>query len=550
MEFHLQGVVDGNPATWPLPQGVTRVGRSTEVPVSLPDRSVSREHAVLIRTYDVLEIEDLGSRNGTTVNGERLEGRRTLHGNEEVAFGNVVLRITGSAGPVMQPTLTDNAKLDSTVKLAWNDVRSVPPGQAEDTATPLFDVITDLGEFLVQRQPVEMIYELCLNAVEKLVPYQRACLLLLDASGNTEIKAERNRGRGPVKDLALSRTIVDTVITERASLLVQDAMHDARFAAAHSVILQQIRSALVVPLFDNERVIGVLYADTRELVSPYTPDHLRRLALLANILAVKITNARLLEAEREKERMALEMEHARRIQLALLPQHPPVPPGYELCARLEPCTEVGGDLYDVRDLGEGRYALVVGDVVGHGVGAAMLMSNALACIRALLGELRDPVRIMEKVHEQIHATTDATQYLTLFIGILHSESGVLEYVNGGHQESPLILQPGAAPVPLDATGPPVGLLPGSMTRFEAGRAVIEPRALFAAWSDGIPEAHHPPVDGVPSFFMDRTPMLELLDAPDASLEAITANIFAQVDAFMGGAHAPDDRTLLLVRRGG
>ncbi len=548
MEFHLQGVVDGRPVSWPLLEGATRIGRSTDVPVSLPDRSVSREHAVLTRTGDTLEIEDLGSRNGTTINGERLEGRRTLKGGEEISIGNIQLKILGASGPDMQPTLSEHGKLDSTLKLEWNDVRSLPPGDIE-SSTPLFDVITDLGEFLVQQQPAQQLYDLCLTAVEKLVPFQRACLLLLDAEGNPELKASRIQGRGTMGALALSRTIVDSVITERASLLVQDALHDARFGSAHSVILQQIRSALVVPLFDNLRVIGVLYADTRELVSPYTPEHLRRLALLANILAVKISNSRLLEAEREKERMALEMATAARIQRALLPQSPPIPAGYELYARLEPCTEVGGDLYDVRDLGEGRFALVVGDVVGHGVGAAMLMSNAIACIRALLGELRDPVRIVEKVHEQIYATTEATQYLTLFVGILDGRTHVIEYVNAGHQESPLLLLAGTAPQALDATGPPVGLLPTALSRFELGRAVIEPGALFAAWSDGIPEAHHEVADGQPSFFMDRTPMRELLEAPSASLAAIGSNIFAQVDAFMGAQHAPDDRTLLLLRRG-
>jgi len=547
MEFHLQGVVEGNPASWPVLEGETRIGRSSDVPVSLPDRSVSREHAVLIRSGDQLEIEDLGSRNGTVVNGERLAGRRLLSGSEEIAIGNIVLKIVGAAGPAMQPTLSEHAELDSTLKLAWNDVRSLPPGDIE-SRTPLFDVITDLGEFLVQRQPAQELYDLCLTAVEKLVPFQRACLLLLDAEGNPELKASRTKGRVSMGSLALSRTLVDTVITERASLLVKDALHDARFGAAQSVILQQIRSALVVPLFDNARVIGVLYADTRELVSPYTPEHLRRLALLANILAVKISNSRLLEAEREKERMALEMATAARIQRALLPQSPPIPDGYELYARLEPCTEVGGDLYDVRELDAGRFALVVGDVVGHGVGAAMLMSNAIACIRALLGELRDPVRIVEKVHEQLYATTESTQYLTLFVGILDGATHVLEYVNAGHQEAPLLLKPGAAPQALESTGPPVGLLPTAISSFELGRAVIEPGVLFAAWSDGIPEAHHEIVDGQPSFFMDRTPMRELLEDPSASLEAIGNHIFAQVDAFMGDRHAPDDQTLLLLRR--
>ena len=277
--------------------------------------------------------------------------------------------------------------------------------------------------------------------------------------------------------LALSRTMIDTVIHERASLLVQDALSDPRFGAAQSVIMEQIRSALITPLFDNTQVIGVLYADTRELISPYNKEHLRQLAVLANILAIKITNSRLLEVEQEKRAMEQEIATAARIQRALLVQDLPCPLGYELHARLEPCTAVGGDLYDVLELPEGKYGLVVGDVVGHGVGAALLMANALAAIRALAGELKDPVELVERIHAQIFSTTDSTSYLTLFFGVLDPHTHTLEYVNAA-QEAPVLLQPGSPPIRLDSTGPPVGLLP--ISAFTAARVDIGPRARLCA----------------------------------------------------------------------
>ena len=546
MDFELVGLLGDALRRWPVPEGETRLGRGAELAISLADRSVSRDHAVVTRDGDTVTVRDLGSRNGTTVNGERVTAPRPLRAGDRVALGNVVLTLETS-GDAAAPALSDHTRLDSAVKLAWQDVRTMRP-QDRSGSGALFDVLSTLGEFLVQHQAPQEIYDIGLAAVERVVPCQRTCVLLLDARGEPKTVASRHRGSSSSGELALSRTIVDTVIHERASLLVQDALADPRFNVAQSVILEQIRSALVVPLFDNTSVIGVLYADTRELVSPYTEEHLRHLAWLGNVLAVKITNARLLDAKRDQERMQQEIATAARIQRTLLIQDPPWPPQYELHARLEPSSEVGGDLYDVLDLGAGRWALVLGDVVGHGVGAALLMANALAAIRALAGEVHDPVRIVDKVHAQIYATTDAMRYLTLFLAILDSEQHTLEFVNAGHQEAPAVFLPGGDVVRLETTGPPVGLLPGA--RFEAGRVALPPGSLFAAWSDGIPEAHQRPQrdDEEPHFFGDAEPWLETLATEDAPLSERGARLFARVDNFLQGAVAPDDRTLLLLRR--
>src|SRR2546426_5745612 len=317
MEFQLEGIVDETLHRWRIPEGTSHVGRSSDLPISLPDRSVSRVHAAMKRHGPDISVEDLKSRNGTTVNGVRIHEARPLHPGDQISFGNVTLRVVSEGQPI-QVSLTEHMKLDSTVKLAWNDVRSIPTKEEEEDQSPLLQAITDLGEFLVGHQPVQQIYDACLETVEKLVPFQRACLLLLDGSGAPVLKAARCKaGRGDL-DLALSHTMVDTVIHDRTSLLVRDAMTHPTFGTADSVILEQIRSALIVPLFDNTKVIGVLYADTRELTSVYTREHLRQLALFANIFAIKITNARLLEDELEKQRLRQEIETARQIQEALL----------------------------------------------------------------------------------------------------------------------------------------------------------------------------------------------------------------------------------------
>lgn len=545
VSYKLTGIVGEVLQSWDLPEGETAVGRSSDVPVSLADRSVSRMHAIIRRSADEIVLEDLGSRNGTSVNGVRIQGNRRLSPEDLISFGNLTLKLVRSEGAI-QPSLSEHTQLDSTFRLNWKELRDT---QAPDQGPDMLGVLTDLGEFLVRHQPEKEIFEACLTTVEKLVPFQRACLLLLDEDGIPQMRGARFKGPQSNMQLALSQTMVQTVIHERASLLVRDAQTDQRFQLQESVILGKIRSALVAPLFDNTRVIGVLYVDTSELTVAYSKDHLRRLALLANILAVKISNARLLEVQRDKERMQQEMETAARIQRTLLESNPACPVGYELSVRLEPSTEVGGDLYDLIPLHDGRVAIVLGDVVGHGVGAAMLMANTLAGVRALADLSSDPLEIVIRLHALMCRSTDPTSYVTLFFGVLDPRTHTMRYVNAGH-EAPVILAPGRdANQQLNSTGPPVGLLPGM--RFEAGQASIPAGALFAAWSDGIPEAHVPEQTGEPSFFGEQRSLREILARGlDAELETVTNNVFDQVDEFLQGVGAPDDRTLLLLRRVG
>jgi phosphoserine phosphatase RsbU/P len=198
-------------------------------------------------------------------------------------------------------------------------------------------------------------------------------------------------------------------------------------------------------------------------------------------------------------------------------------------------------------LSSGRTLFVLGDVSGHGVGAAMLMANALAGVRALSGLCDEPVDLVSRLHEQVLRSTDPMSYVTMFIGVLDSERHRLDYVNAGH-ESPVLIRPGHPSLRLASTGPPVGMLPG--LTFDAGSVDFPAGALLGAWSDGIPEAHLLRADGGdPEFFGE----VESVDAMLAGLQdrpvaQITDQVFARLDRFLHGQSAPDDVTLLLLRR--
>ena len=146
---------------------------------------------------------------------------------------------------------------------------------------------------------------------------------------------------------------------------------------------------MAVPLFDNERVLGVLYADSVDPTVGFGREQLEVLTLLANMAAVKITNVRLLEAEQASRQLAQQLETAVTIQRNLLPKRPPVLAGWQFDAYLESCYAVGGDLFDFHRLPDGRLLFLIGDVSGKGLGAALVMSSFLSAARVLYGSCAD-----------------------------------------------------------------------------------------------------------------------------------------------------------------
>ena len=302
-----------------------------------------------------------------------------------------------------------------------------------------------------------------------------------------------------------------------------------------------IRSALVAPLFDNERVIGLIYADTNDPSVRYDLDHLRIFTMLANLIAIKITNTRLLDDQRAKERMEQEMATAARIQRALLPAELPPASGYEIFAWQIPCFETAGDLYDAHQLEDGSVLLTVGDVSGKGIGSALLMSHVIASMRALYGEGLDEGILIDRLHRQILRSSEPAHYATLFFARLDPRDHRLEYVNAGHNP-PFLLCPDGSVHTLDATGQPVGLLDGAT--FETAEASFEPGSLLFIFSDGITEAMGEDED----FYGEERLVAFLRRNLDRPLEEISSELLDDLQSFQGTTPQSDDITLFMVRR--
>ena len=549
MSLRLSTTLNGENRQWLLERSPVRLGRASGNAIQVLDGTVSKEHCELTLSGERWTIRDLGSRNGTRVNGRDAISALPIAAGDRVEVGHVLLTVSDG---VRDDTtrFTTSEHVGSSLKLKVADVLQKPAGGPSDTGRVLH-VLAEAGQLLVVPRPLDETCQAILGLVESALPTSRLVILLRDvnaaagALGDLRQVAARYRGGRADEPLALSQTILKTVLSENASVITADAANDPRFLSQKSIIVHAIHSAMAVPLFDNERVLGILYADSSDPLVNYGQRELELLTLLGNMAAVKITNVRLYEAEQERQRLRQELETATRIQNSLL-MDPPEVPGWLFHVRLEPCHEVGGDLYDLHVRDDGTLVVLVGDVSGKGMGAALLMAGTLASARALYDECPGPLAFVQRLHASVYRNRDERSYVTMFVGWLDPLSGQLRYVNAGHPP-PHLLANGELRT-LDSTGTAVGpamRLAASLVPWTEGEVVLRDDETLAVFSDGIPEAQR----GEELFGYERVASAFKDAMAERDLSSIANGVIGKIDAYAAGEHRADDVTLLLLRRG-
>lgn len=258
-----------------------------------------------------------------------------------------------------------------------------------------------------------------------------------------------------------------------------------------------------------------------------------------NTMAEGLERARALEKERD--RLESELELARRIQQRLLPEGPPDVPGLEIAGHSEPAREVGGDYYDHFDLGGGRVLLVIADVSGKGVPAALLMSGFRASLMSQDAHALGPERIAARVNEFLHRSVESGKFVTAFLGFLDAASGTLVYANAGHNPPALLRRDGRVDW-LAAGGVVLGILP--QFRFESGETTLEQGDLLALYTDGVTEG----ADATGELWGEERLVAALRRLSELPCADAGQALVREVRAYEGESGPADDITVLLARR--
>src|SRR5580704_9673858 len=340
--------------------------------------------------------------------------------------------------------------------------------------------------------------------------------------------------------LPLNHGITGTSASERRAIRVADTLNDPRFVQMEADVI--VRSELVVPLLLGDRLIGVLDLESTD-PNAFTAEHERMLATLGSYIAIALENARLYQEARQTERrLQTDLATAREIQRGLLPTGAREIPGLELAAGYAPARELGGDFYDFLPYGQGRLAMVLGDVSGKGTAAALFASLAIGIIREhIVDHPCPPTEMLSMLNTRLNAARLDSRFIATTFAVFDAGTRRLTVGNAGGPY-PLLVRDGAVQS-VRIAGIPLGLFPD--TQYDEITLDLVPGDTVLFASDGILESFNAELE---EFGADR--LCEVLSnvSPELSAEAITASILAATDDYSGAGVTPsDDRTLLVLR---
>ena len=539
------------------PDGARRYVRVTQMPfligrgaetgnhLQLADRRISRNCAAIVMEAGKYYIEDRGQRRGLFVNGEKVESRE-LQDGDAVTFGlddsyEIIYRSAANASTDSLPHLLTRIE---------HITSSEPTGGGLRKLNLLLEATTLLHSQL----PLDSVLGTMLDHAVSVTDADRGLLLEVDGTGALKVRLARRAGgvRLPPESLTPSQTAIQLALRKQSAVITEDlAQADMDLQAAQSIVAQRLRAVVVIPLFAMSRAntdqsminikrgdfLGVIYLDSRRPAAFSKLDRQILDALAADAASI-LDNARLVERERERQRLEQEIGIARDIQQALLPKNFRDYPHLAVSGINFPCLAVGGDYFDVFPLGDGRTAFLIADVSGKGLGAALctnLLQGALSGMT--LGT--DPARVFGHVNRFLCDHSEIGRYATMFFGIL-DEKGNLEYINAGHP-SPFLIRKGVAEDVFNEGSYPVGLVPEA--EYTAVCLKLEPGDTIVLFSDGVTEAMDPAEQ---LFGVQR--LREVLNGQaQSALEDLQQTVLQAVENFARGASQADDLTLLLVR---
>lgn len=306
------------------------------------------------------------------------------------------------------------------------------------------------------------------------------------------------------------------------------------------------RAVLAVPILDSKGgVLGVLQALNPTDNHPFDDDDQAMLTALAVQAQVAIERERLNQSANEKRKLEDALRFAQSIQLGMLPTQFPDPKvsGVELYATLIPAKMVGGDFYDFFWLDDDRLGLVMADVSGKGIPAALLMAKAMTLIRAYLGAEGDPADALRRANEELAVDNDSAMFVTVFAAIFNRATNELIYSNAGHNEPYIIRahQKDRLDTLSDACMVPLGTQIGTL--FTTATAPLHAGDVLYLYTDGVNEAMSPRFEE----YGDEKLRQLLLQNRDASMAELTDTCIASVRAHAGEAEQSDDITVLVLR---
>ncbi|HEY3594416.1 MAG TPA: SpoIIE family protein phosphatase, partial [Polyangiaceae bacterium] len=469
-----------------------RMGRAPDNNLVLRDSRISRNHAQIASDNGQFILEDLGSRHGVWVNGERLEKARRLDGSERIEFGvpdGYQLHFTRSGDEIQK-------------LLARPDIGR----ESSRTGTANLEklrAVLEVARSLQSSYSTDDVLNTVLDAALAVTNAERGFLLLFNEERELQVRSARASGGGdlPPDELRVPRRLIQQALESRRDLFSMsfDPTAADERSPGNTITDLELRSVVCVPLVHvnlsgtgatqmlsmAKANAGVLYMDSRLTAVDLAGGNRELLQTLAIEASTVLENARLLEEERAKQRIEEELDVARRIQQSLMPRHLPEQGWFVVHGSSESSHQVGGDYYDVVAIGPETWSLVVADVSGKGVSSALLASFLQGAFLSA-SSTTDIPEVLSRINTFLSDRAEHGKYATMFYSKLDS-SGLLTFANAGHC-APLVVRMSGGIERLEATSLPVGLVAGAP--FVLDHRDLLPGDRIVLYTDGVTEAQN------------------------------------------------------------
>lgn len=465
------------------------VGRHPECDVVVEVGAVSRHHAQFLEIGGQYYVEDLNSRNGTFVNDEIVRGRHRLHEGDRIKVCDVSFRFgvipslmdDDVSSVIMDDRPHDQSQVMSRLDVVGGSVAIVTSPEAK------LQALIDISRSLSRSLAIERVLPTLLESLFKLfVQADRGFIVLRNEEGELIPRHTKLR-RDDDRMIRLSKTILKQVVDTKQAILSTDTMDDQRFELSESIADFRIRSFIIAPLIDAEgTVLGAIQLDSLDHRNRFKPEDLDLLASVAGQAGIAIDNAHLHDQVVRQRVLERDLEMASDVQQGFLPDVPPKMAGYSFNHYYHPADKVGGDYFTYVTLPDGRTAVVVADVVGHGMAAALQTAQLSAALQFSLATHPDPAAAISALNETLSGGNIDGRFVTLVMIVLYPDSPKVTIVNAGHMP-PILCRAGLQPTDLGAELRDLPLLIDSF-EYASVDVELQPGDRVVMYTDGLNEA--------------------------------------------------------------
>ena len=430
----------------------TLIGRHPDCEVLVDDTSVSRKHAQILQKDNEFWIEDLKSRNGTYLNEQQVQKVTRLYNGDKIRVCDIQFefflssegngtRVQGMSEGSDAPGSNDQFVVDDRVPgdvssiMSRLDVSSHYSGDSQSiTAERRLEILIEITQSLAKTVGLQPILENVLDCLFRLFSHVDRGFIVLKEEDLLKPLAMRIRHERDEERIRLSRTIVDHVMESQQAIVSADATADSRFNMSQSIADFRIRSILCAPLIDADgKSIGVIQLDALRHGVGFRDEDLEILTTVAIQSSIAIDNAILHEQEVQQREIQRDLELANEVQRSMLPQRRLKIEGIEFFDYYRSAHQVGGDYFDYIRLPNDKVAIVVADVVGHGIAAALLMAKFSSEFRFALASAESLDNITRQLNDAL-MSLHLDRFVTMAMALFDIEKSEVSIVNAGHMQ--------------------------------------------------------------------------------------------------------------------